>query len=96
MGTKHTPTPWKHGGGTYVVSNNSDGPSIAKTTALVGRNDAERKWKEDEAIENAKFIVRAVNNYQSMLDALKSVDLCDVKSIARVKIRNAILQAEGN
>lgn len=78
--TSHTPTPWKVVSGTehhgpYIETQH--GRTIADLYFMGGPSAGDPKpvWHmDDEAEANAAFIVRAVNAYQPMLEALKEAD----------------------
>ena len=95
MQTKHTPTPWK------AVKKNGDihilgkrGMVVAVVPISYSKNDLE-ETAETEA--NAAVIVRAVNNHEALLNALKieharwtqphSIEACTVCPVIRAAER---------
>lgn len=95
----HTPEPWDYDGGpsceitaptTHV---NAHGHGCAQLVAVAtldaDLNDGEDgipQRPEEEAVANAEFIVRAVNNYQPLIRALESAEL----SCTRARLANGI------
>ena len=66
----HTPTPWKQSG-PYIIGQND--LSVAKCTVYKGTNEAKDIENENQAKANAAFIVRACNNFQNMLTAMRVI-----------------------
>lgn len=75
--TKHTPTPWSvqffeetagPDAGKSISEIHTDGVSICK---VINTHTYDREWCQ-ESDANMKFIVRAVNNHEALLDALKT------------------------
>lgn len=67
---KHSPTPWSLT--TYGISACSDSDDKFKVVFAV---EPSQVGSLEEAKANAAFIVRAVNNFQPMLDALKQLQI---------------------
>lgn len=92
--TAHTPTPWKVGTWKDVKGDKT----VIKSGAIV---IADIQWQlNDEEEANAAFIVRAVNNYSEMLEALKQAQgLIRGSEYAKGEVdwivTNAINKAEG-
>lgn len=79
MNTKHTPTPWKaqietNSNGivkTFIVGDRYIGEVFNWAKPSTSSYVQENETLNQEAQANAAFIVRAVNNFDQMLDALK-------------------------
>ena len=69
MKTKHTELPWRVQGKRIEY-----GPFVAGEGWAVAVTIQERSLEEEQA--NAAFIVRAVNSYYQMREALQAVDSC--------------------
>lgn len=70
--TKHTPTPW-------ILNNNGDGDhwiSTPNDEIVLQQISTENLGDNELDLANAQFIVKAVNNHHSLLNALESaIDL---------------------
>lgn len=70
--TKHTPTPWPHGCGDNasidIVLPNNTTISIDRQCRYKGEYVISREEME----ANARLIVKAVNNHEALIEALKS------------------------
>ena len=69
---KHTPTPWNYD----ITAGNSFSiycEGTIKTIASVLFKDVNYMPNEKEAEANAKFIVKAVNSHDKLIEALKSL-----------------------
>lgn len=99
MNAKHTPTPWKVGPHTVILSNEGGYPTAIADIAIPIRGKG-ADYAEQQA--NAAFIVRAVNAHEELLALLKEVheygahgakDL-EAPIIASCKYCRAIAKAE--
>ena len=69
--TKHTPTPWAAGGS--VIER--EGETIAQAFRMTG-------CPIDQPVVNAAFIVRAVNSYAPLVEALRKIACVTPGSVA--------------
>lgn len=72
MKPQHTATPWKlHVDGKNILGAGSDKRFIAETSELL--SEFANPYGDTTHLANAAFIVRACNNYQKLIEALKDV-----------------------
>ena len=63
----HTPTPWK-----YEAPQGAFGHEVVGASRLVCQM-SHHPERQDEAVANAAFIVRAVNSHDALVDALRDM-----------------------
>lgn len=72
MDSKHTPTPWTFG----HSQNDNIGDITDKDGCLIADTYSNNAFDGMTCIENARFIIRAVNNHDDILKALRFAKEC--------------------
>lgn len=75
MGTKHTPTPWKIAGATHIYAPGSLVCSVCepRPEGITDVRYVPAEFGSEEAFANAHFIVKAANNHDALVSALRDL-----------------------